>query len=188
MYMALLLFVQYLRRTEVSMQSIPVQAKAQVKAYLEPMSGVVQEQMSSFGILQVQPSKRLLEMQRTPEGEGLEPQQLSRLLDWLTQASPAILVRPQASASTAEAGADRKDAEMREWLCELATASSSTRRSIPFSVSWPAPNSLKIVRLLGKVIWPWVRPSALLCAGRQMSALKHLEMSSKYAEILALVD
>ena len=68
---------------------------------------------------------------RSTEGEPLESQQLSRLLDWLTQASPAILVRPQASASTGEAGADRKDAEMREWICQLAAAS-NTRRFDPF--------------------------------------------------------
>ena len=79
--------------------------------------------------MQVQPPTRALQMRRAQE-EHLEPPQLSRFLDWLTQASPAILVRPQALASTAEAGADGKDAEMGEWICQVALASTSAERSV----------------------------------------------------------
>ena len=72
---------------------------------------------------------------RALQGEALEPQQLSRMLDWLTQASPAILIRSQASASSAEAGANRKDAEMREWVCQVALGKGSTYRCIFFLCS-----------------------------------------------------
>jgi hypothetical protein len=59
--------------------------------------------------------------------DALELQQLSRMLDWLTQASPAILIRSQASISSAEAGANRKDAEMREWICQVALGEGISR-------------------------------------------------------------
>ena len=79
------------------------------------------------------------------QGEHLEPPQLSRLLDWLTQASPAILIRPQASATTTEPGPNGKDAEMGEWICEIALASTSGGRSVPLAFhpahAWDQPGS-----------------------------------------------
>ena len=66
---------------------------------------------------------------QTHHGEVLEPQQLSRLLDWLMQASPAILVRPQAAASSLVAGATRKDGEMMQWLCQTVLSRDGTSRS-----------------------------------------------------------
>ena len=66
---------------------------------------------------------------QTRQGEALEPQQLSRLLDWLMQASPAILVRPQAAASSLVAGATRKDGEMMQWLCQIVLSREGSSRS-----------------------------------------------------------
>ncbi len=96
---------------------------------------------------------------RSTQSEHLESQQLSRLLDWLTQASPAILVRPQASASSAEAGADRKDAEMRDWICQLATASSNKSRCalLPASRHAYGPFRLLIINMpCAGVPWPCI--------------------------------
>ena len=69
-------------------------------------------------------------------GEALEPQQLSRLLDWLMQASPAILVRPQASASSAMAGATRKDGEMMQWICQTVLSRDDASRSALHTRAW----------------------------------------------------
>lgn len=106
--------------------------EVQPEHYSEPTNGGMSHANLGFGTTQVQPLNRTLEM-HSLQGQQLEPQQLSRLLDWLTQASPAILVRPQASAHTAEAGADRKDTEMRDWICQLAVASNSTCRFVALS-------------------------------------------------------
>ncbi len=75
-------------------------------------------------IAQVRPSWRA-ELAQQPQRQLLQPQQLTRLLDWFSQASPALLIRPQAGPTilTRPAAADaapvRKEADMMEWLAQL---------------------------------------------------------------------
>ena len=78
-------------------------------------------------VLQHPPIGRAQHLQ-SHHSEALEPQQLSRLLDWLMQASPAILVRPQAAASSAMAGATRKDMELMQWMCQTALSRDGASR------------------------------------------------------------
>lgn len=81
-----------------------------------------------YTVLQDPPVGRAQHLQ-SHHGEATELQQLSRLLDWLMQASPAILVRPQAAASSAMAGASRKDGEMMQWICQTVLSRDSASRS-----------------------------------------------------------
>lgn len=77
--------------------------------------------------LQVRPAWRA-ELAQQPQRQLLQPQQLTRLLDWFTQASPALLIRPHAGPSiltrpaatgAADAAPVRKEADMMEWLVQL---------------------------------------------------------------------
>ena len=108
-------------------------------------------------VLQDPPIGRAQHPQSHPE-EALEPQQLSRLLDWLMQASPAILVRPQAAASSLVAGATRKDGEMMQWLCQTVLSREGTLRSALYSMSmfdaaWCPIPLLRLPRSAGVIFW-----------------------------------
>ena len=98
-------------------------------------------------MLQDPPVGRAQDLQ-SHHGEALEPQQLSRLLDWLMQASPAILVRPQAAAaSSAIAGATRRDGEMMQWICQTVLSKEGTSRS-----------ALCYIKMLGARRWSPIPP------------------------------
>ena len=97
---------------------------------------------------------------QTYHGEALEPQQLSRLLDWLMQASPAILVRPQAAASSSVAGATRKDGEMMQWLCQTVLSREGSSRSALCSTSLLGTRRrLHPHRFVGVVCWASSSPA-----------------------------
>lgn len=73
-----------------------------------------------------------------PQQHLLQPQQLMRLLDWLSQASPAILTRPQGAPTiltrpnqSSEPAPTRKEADMMEWLVQLPGACAPLDESEP---------------------------------------------------------
>ncbi|BDA50909.1 probable serine/threonine-protein kinase SMG1 at C-terminar half [Coccomyxa sp. Obi] len=78
------------------------------------------------------------ELALQPQRQLLQPQQLTRLLDWLSQASPAILTRPQGAPTiltrpnaASEPAPTRKETDMMEWLVQLPGACAALDESHP---------------------------------------------------------
>ncbi|CAL8462813.1 g2346 [Coccomyxa elongata] len=112
-------------------------------AELEPhlariATGIGTHDFSYLPLLQHARPNWRTELALQPQRQLLQPQQLTRLLDWLCQASPAILTRPQGAPTiltrpspASEPAPTRKEADMMEWLVQLPGACAALDESQP---------------------------------------------------------